>query len=77
MLALQAVFHSMWQGGGVDRSFLHALRLASGQALDFKYFRNEHQDINEFLMQGLEYIHTNHSHSPVLATENGKGVYLG
>lgn len=55
----KAVLYSIWHSArGVDRSVLHGLRLASGYALDFKYFRNQHQDINEYLMHALEYLHT-------------------
>lgn len=55
----KAVLYSIWHNNkGVDRAVLHGLRLASGYALDFKYFRNQHQDINEYLMHALEYLHT-------------------
>jgi hypothetical protein len=40
----KAVLYHIWHSSrGVDRAVLHGLRLASGYALDFKYFRNQHQ----------------------------------
>lgn len=52
----KAVLYHIWHSSrGVDRAVLHGLRLASGYALDFKYFRNQHQDINEYLMHALVY----------------------
>ena len=69
--ALEAVLKALWTEKGVTKSELETLKTCSGNALDFKvnkkniiflvliykYHTSEHQDINEFLIQLLEYIH--------------------
>jgi len=57
LIALRQVFVGLQNEEGVSSGVLAKLKMASGNALEFKYHGNEHQDINEYLLQLLDYLH--------------------
>eukprot|EP01119_Soliformovum_irregulare_P002370 TRINITY_DN12634_c0_g1_i1.p1 TRINITY_DN12634_c0_g1~~TRINITY_DN12634_c0_g1_i1.p1 ORF type:complete len:835 (+),score=199.49 TRINITY_DN12634_c0_g1_i1:86-2590(+) len=56
---LHELIDCIWKGkkgDAVDPKMLMELRKASGDALEYKYHSNQHQDMNEYVMHLLEYI---------------------
>lgn len=54
---LQSLFQTLWTEKGVKSKLLSQLKSSSGNALGYKYHSNQHQDINEYIVQLLEYTH--------------------
>jgi len=50
------IIKTLWSDESVDLETLAKLKETSGNALEYKYHSNEHQDINEYLIQLLDYV---------------------
>lgn len=53
---IHEIIKTLWSDESVDLDTLVSLKEASGNSLEYKYHSNEHQDINEYLIQLLDYI---------------------
>lgn len=51
----QSLFVNLWESQGVSAKLLREFRIQCGGALNKKYIGLEHQDINEYLMELLEF----------------------
>lgn len=58
LAGLQSVLENMWSDKGVSYRLLGKFQRCSGNALDVKYHTTQHQDINEYIMHALEYVHS-------------------
>lgn len=77
LFILKSVIQGLWTDKGVGKTLsellpftlkgskvLSALKEASGQYLDFKYYSHQHQDINEYLVHLLDFVHTQLKNAP-------------